>query len=133
MKTIILSASLFMLSLLTSVSTAQELSFTDAQVESGEALYDEFCVMCHGDNLENGRFGTPLKGFFFANRWKDRSLGELARYTWEEMPEGNGKYLNMDEYIALIAFILEANGLEPGDTAMSEDFAELDTITLPFE
>ncbi len=116
-----------------SMVQAQEITFTEAQVDEGVALYEEFCVECHGDRLDNGRFASPIKGFFFANRWEGKSLGELARYTYEQMPQGNGKYLNMDEYIALIAFILSENGFASNGTAMSEELTELDGITLSFD
>lgn len=119
--------------MLTGMVQAQELTFTDAQVDTGIALYEEFCVECHGDRLDNGRFATPIKGFFFTNKWGGKSLGELARFTYEEMPEGNGKYLNIDEYIALIAYILSENGFTSSGTALSEDFSELDGITLSFD
>ena len=132
MKKLFVTAALLILGNAMQPALAQEVTFTEDQVGTGAALYEEFCVECHGNNLDNGRFGTPLKGFFFENRWKGRSLGELARYTWEEMPEGNGKYLNIDEYVALVAYILEANGLESSATPMSDDFTTLDGVTLPF-
>lgn len=117
---------------LANLAQAQEITFTDEQIDDGIALYEEFCVECHGDKLDNGRFATPIKGFFFANRWEGRSLGELARFTYEEMPEGNGKYLNIDEYIALIAYILSENGFSSSNTAMSTEFEDLDGINLTF-
>ena len=118
--------------LLASVSHADEVSFSSAQVEQGEALYVQYCQVCHGTKLDNGQFATPIKGFFFSNSWGGKTLGELARYTWEEMPKGNGKSLRVEEYIATIAFILSNNGIEAGDVPMSEDFSALDAIPLSF-
>lgn len=117
---------------LSGLSQAQEITFTDSQVDEGIALYEEFCVECHGDKLDNGRFATPIKGFFFANRWEGKSLGELARFTYEEMPEGNGKYLRIEEYIALIAYILSENGFSSSESSLSEEFEDLDVLTLSF-
>jgi mono/diheme cytochrome c family protein len=125
-------ASLALLCGLANLVQAQEITFTTSQVEEGVSLYQEFCVECHGDRLDNGRFATPIKGAFFENRWQGKSVGELARFTYEEMPEGNGKYLYIEEYIALIAFILSENGFASSEIAMSEDFAELDAISLSF-
>ena len=118
--------------LLSSFSFSQDITFSSDQVEQGNSIYVENCQICHGTNLDNGQFATPIKGFFFEMKWGGKTLGELARFTWEEMPEGNGKYLRMEEYIAAVAFILSKNGIEAGDTPMSEDLDSLDAIMLPF-
>lgn len=114
-----------------SLSLSQEITFTSDQVAEGNEIYFEHCQVCHGTNLDNGQFATPIKGFFFELKWGGKTLGELARFTWEEMPEGNGKLLRLEEYIATVSFILSENGIEAGSTPMSEDFAMLDAITLP--
>ena len=129
MKNLILTAVLLLLS---SFSYSQELTFSSEQVEQGNAIYVQHCQICHGTNLDNGQFATPIKGFFFEMKWGGKTLGELARFTWEEMPEGNGKLLDVEEYIAAVAFILSKNNIEASDTPMSEDFNALDGITLPF-
>ncbi|MFL2840915.1 MAG: hypothetical protein ACJ0BT_03665 [Pseudohongiellaceae bacterium] len=118
--------------LLSSFSFSQDVVFSNDQVEQGNNIYIEHCQICHGTNLDNGQFAAPIKGFFFERQWGGKTLGELARFTWEEMPEGNGKYLRIQEYIATVAFILSKNGLEASDIPMSEDFSVLDEITLPF-
>lgn len=117
--------------LISSLSFSQEITFTSAQVDQGKEIYVEHCQICHGTNLDNGQFATPIKGFFFETKWGGKTLGELARFTWEEMPEGNGESLRVEEYIATVSFILNENGVEAGNTAMSEDFEALDAITLP--
>ncbi len=118
--------------ILSSTGLAQDINFTAEQVDLGRDLYVQHCQICHGTNLDNGQFATPIKGFFFEMKWGGKSLGELARFTWEEMPEGNGKFLRVEEYIATVAFILSNNGIDAGDTAMTEDFDALDEVMLPF-
>lgn len=117
---------------LSSISFSQEITFTNTQVDDGKEIYVEHCQICHGTNLDNGQFASPIKGFFFSMNWGGRSLGELARFTWAEMPEGNGESLRVEEYIAAVAFILNENGIEASDTPMSENFDALDSIMLPF-
>ncbi len=129
MKKLITTAILLLLG---SFSYSQEISFSSDQVEQGNDIYVQHCQICHGTNLDNGQFATPIKGFFFEMKWGGKTLGELARFTWEEMPEGNGKLLDVEEYIATVAFILSKNNIEAGDTPMSEDFDALDGIMLPF-
>ncbi len=118
--------------LISSFGYSQEIAFSNEQVEQGNAIYVQHCQVCHGTNLDNGQFATPIKGFFFEMKWGGKTLGELARFTWEQMPEGNGKLLDVEDYIATVAFILSKNNIEAGDTAMSEDFNSLDGIMLPF-
>ena len=118
--------------LMSSFGYTQEIAFSSEQVEQGNAIYVQHCQVCHGTNLDNGQFATPIKGFFFEMKWGGKTLGELARFTWEQMPEGNGKLLDVEDYIATVAFILSKNNIEAGDTAMSEDFNTLDGIMLPF-
>ena len=129
MKKLIQTIALLVLS---SLCFSQEITFTSGQVHEGNEIYVEHCQICHGTNLDNGQFAIPIKGFFFELNWGGKTLGELARFTWEEMPEGNGKFLRVEEYIATVAFILSENGIEASDTPMSEDFETLDTIALPF-
>ena len=59
---------LVMCLLLSPFSFAQEITFTSDQVERGNAIYVEHCQICHGTNLDNGQFATPIKGFFFELR-----------------------------------------------------------------
>jgi mono/diheme cytochrome c family protein len=129
MKKLIAAAILLLLS---SFNYAQEITFNSEQVEQGNEIYVQHCQVCHGTNLDNGQFATPIKGFFFEMKWGGKTLGELARFTWEEMPEGNGKLLDLEEYVATVAFILSKNGIEASDTPMSEDFNTLDDVMLPF-
>ncbi len=129
MKKLVTTAILLLLG---SFSYSQEISFSSDQVEQGNDIYVQHCQICHGTNLDNGQFATPIKGFFFEMKWGGKTLGELARFTWEEMPEGNGKLLDVEEYIATVAFILSKNNIEAGDTPMSDDFDTLDDIMLPF-
>ena len=132
MKKLSYTAVFLFFSTVSPLGFAQEIAFTSDQVNRGNDLYVQHCVICHGTQLDNGQFATPIKGFFFENKWGGKTLGELARYTWEEMPQGNGKFLRTQEYIAVISFILSKNGIEAGEVPMSEDFNALDAIMLPF-
>lgn len=107
--------------------------FTADQVASGEVLYKETCQICHGNRLSNGQFGTPLKGGFFHNTWKGRTLGELAQQVWEKMPPDNVQSLTREQVTDVLSFILSHNDLEAGDTAMSTDMDILDGTPLPWQ
>jgi len=130
-KILLLSSSL-LLGLGASSITSAEITFTPQQVSNGAAIYQQHCQVCHGSNLSNGQFAPPIKGAFFQRRWQGKSLGELARLTYEQMPPGGGRSLRVQDYIASIAFILEGNDFEAGTEVMSDDFNVLDEIMFPW-
>ena len=124
----------FLLSCLSVTARAQEeVVFSTAQVESGQVIYRETCQICHGNRLSNGQFGTPLKGSFFRNNWKGKTLGELVQHTWEKMPPDNVQSLTWDQVTDVLSFILSQNALEAGETAMSTDMDILVGIPLPWQ
>lgn len=118
--------------LLPAAALGEGIPFTAGQVERGSGIYKEHCQICHGSTLANGQFGTPLKGAFFRNKWKGKSVGELVKHTYELMPPATPMMFAPEQYAEAIAFILQANGLEPGEEQMSGDFKVLDTIPLPW-
>ena len=122
--------------LLASISRvhAQEtIAFSAEQVSRGETLYRETCQICHGNRLSNGQFGTPLRGSFFRNNWKGKSLGDLATNTFEKMPPDNVESLSYGQITDVLAFILSRNDLEAGDAPMSTDVEILAGIPLPWQ
>src|SRR5437879_2150177 len=54
-----------------------QVSYTPAQAERGEAAYIEHCESCHGRSLDDGPFAPALKGVEFRQKWVIRSMEEL--------------------------------------------------------
>ena len=116
------------------MTSAQDgVMFSAAQVEEGQTLYQETCQICHGNRLSNGQFGTPLRGSFFRNNWKGKTLGELVQQTMEKMPPDKVGSLTAEQATNVLSFILSRNDLEPGETAMSTDMATLNAVALPWD
>lgn len=113
-------------------TSAQELPFTAEQSANGKTVYQEHCQLCHGNNLSNGQFGTPLRGSYFRKNWAGKTAAELLRFTREEMPpEAKGSLPDAD-YAAALAYILSRNDLLPGLKALPDDPATLQSVLLPW-
>jgi mono/diheme cytochrome c family protein len=114
--------------------TAQDvITFTAEQVAKGETLYQTTCQICHGNRLSNGQFGTPLRGSYFRNTWKGKTLGELVQHTWEKMPPDNVQSLTWEQVTEVLSFILSRNDVVPGESPMSTDMEVLLAIPLPWQ
>ncbi len=118
--------------LLSAQAHAQEVEFSSSQVEAGNQVYRDHCVICHGTTLANGQFGTPLRGRVFQQKWSGKSLGELLEYTYQEMPPDNGMMLPLERYAEVLAFILQGNGIDAGEVALEADIGTARSTPLPW-
>lgn len=85
--------------------------FTEAQVSSGQVVYDSQCKTCH-----NMRFYRDT-----LRSWTNQPL----LYLWENimgtMPADNPGSLMFEEYTDVIAYILSENGFPAGDATLDPD------------
>lgn len=95
--------------------------FTQAQVDAGRAAYNASCGACHGVNLTNGTHRTSLTGPGFIVGWGNRTTAEYFRYVRTRMPHREPNSLPVETYAAIIAYILAANGGQPGDVVLTPD------------
>jgi quinohemoprotein ethanol dehydrogenase len=80
------------------------------QVEFGKAAFSEHCASCHGERLE-GRDRTPaLAGNTFQAAWRGRDEGQLFDRIKTTMPSSSPGSLTDEQYAALVAYIVHANG-----------------------
>ena len=89
-----------------------------AQLAHGRQVYADNCNSCHGDKLNDGQFGPPLKGAPFAAHWASQSPEALLTYITGKMPPSGPGTLGSAAYADVEAFILAANG--PGAAAAAE-------------
>ncbi|MED5387044.1 MAG: cytochrome c [Pseudomonadota bacterium] len=91
--------------------TVKDGVFTEAQVTSGQIVYDSQCKTCH--NMQFYR--DTLRS------WNNQPL----LYLWESimgtMPADNPGSLMFEEYTDVIAYILSENGFPTGDTELDPD------------
>lgn len=104
--------------------------FTQAQVDQGRIAYNAACATCHGYGFQNGSQRTSLVGRSFLAGWGDRTTWEYYRYVSYRMPNNAPNSLAPETYSAIIAYILAANGAQPGtETLTAQSSVRIDTIT----
>lgn len=116
----------------TTVVAQAPLSFTQEQADAGRSFYRDTCQTCHGSTLANGQFGTPLKGSFFREKWKGKSVGEIEQFMFEKMPPDKVKSLTPEQIANALAYILMRNDLMPGTEPLSGDYKSQMEALLPW-
>jgi PQQ-dependent dehydrogenase (s-GDH family) len=106
-------------------------TFTAAQAESGKVGYDAHCVTCHGPVLAGGNYGTPLSGEYFAANWVGKSVGALYVKVRDTMPPSEPGSLAEETYAAIVAYVLEFNGVRPGEAELPPAEEQLNQMMIP--
>jgi alcohol dehydrogenase (cytochrome c) len=97
--------------------------FTDAQAGAGQTAYTQNCTSCHANSLAGSGEAPALAGAAFANSWGHRTTQELYNEIRAAMPPDNPNGLSPETYAAIVAFLLKANGAQPGTSALTPDTA----------
>src|SRR5687767_5740082 len=103
---------------------APDAVYTAEQATAGRAVYEASCAGCHMRDMAGRNEASPLAGPNFINAWRGRTTRELFEYIATTMPPGNAN-LPTETYLAITAYILQANGATSG----SQPFAA--TTALP--
>jgi alcohol dehydrogenase (cytochrome c) len=85
--------------------------FSEDQAARGQAQYTKTCARCHGANLDDGEFGTALRGAPFTDHWAGQSLEPLFVKMKTSMPPDAPGGLRDDDYADLLAYVLAQNGV----------------------
>ena len=92
------------------------------QVEAGRGVYERSCAECHRADL-SGDFEAPaLAGRNFLAAWRRAPLSELLAVVRDMPPEEPGT-LSKAQYLAVTAFLLEANGAAPDRGVLATEAA----------
>jgi mono/diheme cytochrome c family protein len=105
--------------------------YSDAQAGRGEALYQQYCVTCHGARLE-GNPAAPLTGPAFRARWEDgkHTLDDLFFIIRSLMPNNAPGSLTKAQYADVVAYILKVNGYPAGEAQLVPAAATMKAVTL---
>ena len=92
-------------------------AYTTAQATQGAATYKSQCALCHGSALNNG--GAPkLAGPDFLKKWGTNTLDDFHYIMSTTMPQTHPGGLKPDQYINLVAYVLQKNGYKAGTTPL---------------
>ena len=94
--------------------------FTSAQAERGERTYRTVCSVCHGRN--------EFTGMIFSLTWMAEPVGHLYEHISTKMPQDEPGSLSPEEYVAVVAYLLQINGRAPGDRELPSDPEFLGTL-----
>ena len=103
--------------------------YTEEQAERGRLVYARECASCHLTDLSGGGFAPPLVGSAVTEQWKTRSLGNVYAIIRTTMPLGAPVSLSTDDYIDVVAYLLDANEYPAGDHELTVDRPLLDRTT----
>ena len=103
--------------------------FSKAQVEHGAKLFQERCAGCHGDRLEGGDHGPPLRDDAFWQEWTGQPARALYSRVISTMPPDEPGGLAEKDVIDILAHLAVVNGAKLGTKAI-ERADELNSIKL---
>ncbi|MES2176333.1 MAG: cytochrome c [Gemmatimonadota bacterium] len=98
------------------LSSAAELppaSFLPSQAARGQAVYNATCASCH----ETSKF----VGQAFVESWKDRRVYDFYALVRGTMPLDNPGGLKEQEYLDVVAYVLQANHAPAGADSLRAD------------
>ena len=98
--------------------------YSRSQARTGMRPYIKECSSCHGEMFNGAESGPKLSGSDFRKRWTGFTAIDLFEIvqTMPPYPDTPGK-LKDDEYFAIVATILQANGLPAGDKELNKESA----------
>lgn len=98
--------------------------YSEEQAERGAQTFSEACMVCH--QPEEFSQGSYMEG------WAGQTAGDFVDFIRSTMPEDNPGRLKRREYVDIVAFLFQQNGLPMGDAELSRDTLANIVIEGPF-
>jgi len=93
--------------------------YTAAQVEQAKKPLVAVCRRCHSDDLGGSDRGPSLHGKGFMATWETQELSALFAKIRDTMPPDSPSSLPDEDYINMVALILQKNGFPAGSETLS--------------
>jgi len=114
---ILVSVSVLLVALATTAQdekqSVQSGVYSEEQAARGEKTFSEACLVCH--QPEEFRQGNYMEG------WSGQTVGDFVGFIRSTMPEDNPGRLKRREYIDIVSFFFQQNGLPAGDADLERD------------
>jgi mono/diheme cytochrome c family protein len=117
----------------TSASTPAAAAVAGDQAARGGALFGEHCAKCHGDAGQGTKKAPPVVGAAALpldprpgskRTVQFHTAKDVGVYVMKAMPGDDPGALKPDEYFAILAFDLKANGVDVSGKTIDADVAE---------
>lgn len=96
--------------------------YTGEQAVQGRELYASSCAGCHGNDLRGASIAPPLAGPGFAATWSpESSVDDLFFIMRSTMPPAASGSLSPQQYVLILAYILQQNGYPAGRVPLGPD------------
>jgi mono/diheme cytochrome c family protein len=96
--------------------------FNSEQVARGRAGHRAQCASCHGAEAYTGED--------FKKNWLGRTVWDFFELLRTTMPEDQPGKLTINEYVDIIAYVLNLNGYPQGEAELAADEAELRKVRI---
>ena len=120
--------------------SAAPTNFTE-QVALGQKLYGAKCAGCHGNSGEGSKDAPAVVGLDKGalpltpaptakyRKTEFKTVADIAEFVVKTMPPKEPGSLSAEEYFAILAFDLKANGIDLGDKKLDGELAK--TLEVP--
>ena len=111
------------------------------QVAHGQTLFGKNCAKCHGDSgqgtedaprlvgLKEGALPLDPPASREVRKSRFATVADVAEFVMANMPPKKAGTLTADEYLAVLAFDLKANGIDLGQEPLT--MAKAKALTIP--
>ena len=105
--------------------------FTAEQAKNGERVFQSRCAACHGSDLHATDPEVPdLTDDGFKPGWVGKTVANRYRNIRIAMPAGAPGSLDDQTYIDIVAYILQFNGMPPGNQKLMPEVEALEKIVI---
>ncbi len=104
--------------------------YSTEQATRGAVVYSDTCIACHGQDLGGNSNAPGLVGMGFMFLWEGRTLGAFFEKIREEMPTDRPGQLPLQNYLDVVAYIMQANSFPAGDEDLPRDVEALNGIAI---
>jgi alcohol dehydrogenase (cytochrome c) len=100
-----------------SVQAKSSAGYTSAQASRGATAYAQYCVQCHGANLQ-GESGPALTGQTLRQAYGAGTAAQLYDFISRQMPQDKPASLSQQQYLDVTAYVLSRNGFPSGNAPL---------------